>query len=285
MSTISRLREAVFGHPREGIEEIDKQPTLVTEEKIRSSVEEPTETYTKENVIAKEKVIAKENVIGKEKVIVTEEPVLVSEKKKAPVVKETIVRGEREVIQPVIHRDRIETEIHEVTQPVLQREVLPTKIVEMTLPAETKQQEIHYSAEAERKLKEESEKYKSTTVYGAEHKERIVNQPIIHETVKKNVIEEVQPVIYRETVQPTIIKETKPIYETVIEAPKVTVEVRPPIVEDSVVHKTEMFERLSVKDEEKFEHLSVNEKKFERLNVKDETAQPTVLKEKFEKLN
>lgn len=94
-----------------------------------------------------------------------------------------------------------------------------------------------YSLEAEKQLKAESEKYHSSKTYAATQHQTIVKPAIVHEHVTKNVIEEIQPVIYKETVQPVIIKETKPIYEKVVEAPKVITEIRAPIVSESVKHK------------------------------------------------
>jgi len=43
----------------------------------------------------------------------------------------------------------------------------------------------------------------------------IEREPIVHETVKRTVREEIQPVIYREVVEPHVIRKTIPIYEKV----------------------------------------------------------------------
>jgi hypothetical protein len=69
----------------------------------------------------------------------------------------------------------------------------------------------------------------NTTEFADIERMKIEKTPIVVETEKKKIIEEVQPVIYKETVQPTIIRETKPIYEKIIEAPVIVKEIREPI--------------------------------------------------------
>lgn len=50
--------------------------------------------------------------------------------------------------------------------------------------------------------------------------EKIVQPPIVRETVKTRIIEDVQPVIEREVLQTRVIKTMKPIHEHVIENPR-----------------------------------------------------------------
>jgi hypothetical protein len=55
----------------------------------------------------------------------------------------------------------------------------------------------------------------------------VVNKaPIVYETERRKILEEVQPIVYKQVVQPVIIRETKPIYEKIIEAPVIFREVR-----------------------------------------------------------
>jgi hypothetical protein len=55
----------------------------------------------------------------------------------------------------------------------------------------------------------------------------VVNKaPIVYETERRKILEEVQPIVYKQVVQPVIIRETKPIYEKIIEAPVIIREVR-----------------------------------------------------------
>ena len=58
-------------------------------------------------------------------------------------------------------------------------------------------------------------------------KEQVENAPIVDETVRRKVIEEVQPVLYKETIRPLIIRAKKPIYEHIVESPVLTEETRP----------------------------------------------------------
>jgi hypothetical protein len=130
------------------------------------------------------------------------------------VVQEKILPGVREEIQPVIHRERLQTEIHEVTKPLYETNVKPTVYQERMLPAETKP-EVRMGSERElpREIPQPS------VIQAPVKTQTIVKPPIVEETIRKKIIEEIQPVIHRETVAPTLVRETKPIYEKVIEAP------------------------------------------------------------------
>jgi len=135
---------------------------------------------------------------------------------KAPVVQEVIKPGVREEIQPVIHREREQTEIREQVQPIFEKSVAPTIVEERQLAPEIKP-EVRLGS-----MPVIAEGPRSSTLVEAEQRETLVKAPIVEETVHKRIVEEVQPVIHREVVAPVVIQETKPIYEKVVEAPVVT---------------------------------------------------------------
>jgi rubrerythrin len=136
-------------------------------------------------------------------------PVQVVEKPAA--IHEEIRRELVEEVQPVINVEKYKTEVHQRTQPLIDKEVKPVHIENRTLPTQI--------------LREVVTPTVSTAFPGEVNTVREMNtqtmtvekQPIIVETDKRQVIEEIQPVIYKETVVPTIIKETKPVYQRIVE--------------------------------------------------------------------
>jgi hypothetical protein len=118
----------------------------------------------------------------------------------------------------------------------------PTQIIERVSPPVYKPEVIERpSPEMQAKYREITERYKPTVEYEATKRELVERPPVIHEIVKKVVIEEVQPVIYREVTEPHVIVETRPIYERVREAPKVIHEMRPA---EYLHHRPAVQERL-----------------------------------------
>jgi len=141
---------------------------------------------------------------------------------KAPVLHERIRKEEVEEVQPVIHREHDRTEVHQIVQPMYEGEVTPAQYIDKQLPPEV-------MPTITRGVYTPSPFEANTTEFANIERMKIEKAPIIVETEKKKIIEEVQPVIYKETVQPTIIRETKPIYEKIIEAPVIVKEIREPI--------------------------------------------------------
>jgi len=138
---------------------------------------------------------------------------------RVPVIEQVIKPRELIEVQPVVVREREQTEVHEVVQPIHEREVLPPVIDTQELP--TVEGEIVESHEEfEKEYNEVTEKFKSSVQVEDVHKERIVNKPIVQEVVHKKMIEEIQPVIHKETVVPHILREKVPIHEHIVEAPK-----------------------------------------------------------------
>jgi hypothetical protein len=152
------------------------------------------------------------------------EPTFVEKKERAPVIQETVLPEERVEIQPIIHREREQLEVHQVVQPMKEKDIVATEIRTLVRPAETRQEVRESDLEFQRKYQDELLRYKSgMNVQPVKH-ERFEKPPIIEEVIRKKVIEEVQPIIYRETIRPVIIQETLPIYEKIVEAPRMFVE-------------------------------------------------------------
>jgi len=148
---------------------------------------------------------------------------------KAPVFHERIRKEEVEEVQPVIHREHDRTEVHQIVQPMYQGEVTPAQYLEKQLPSEI-------LPTVTRGVYTPSPMEANTTEFAEIERMKVEKTPIVVETEKKKIIEEVQPVIYKETVQPTIIRETKPIYEKIIEAPVIVKEIREPIKMHTLPH-------------------------------------------------
>ena len=155
---------------------------------------------------------------------------------RAPVIEETIIQEQREIIQPVIHREIEKTEVRHVIQPVYQEETVPTQIHERTLAAEYRG-DIGASVNTLETLKAASASSQPSLIstVGAAQTTTVVNDAIVHEIIKPHIIEEVQPVIHRTVHEPHIIHERKDIYEKIIEAPVEIVETRAPIYEKEVI--------------------------------------------------
>jgi len=144
----------------------------------------------------------------------TREEILLPERMERPaVIHEKIKREEVEEIQPVIHRELDKTEIRQITQPYMEKEVKPVQFHESILPAEERAAILPASMEVPR------EKFENLTEFEGVERRRVEKTPIIVETIKKHIIEEVQPIIYKEIHEPHVIKLTKPIYEKIVEAP------------------------------------------------------------------
>jgi hypothetical protein len=142
-----------------------------------------------------------------------------------PVIQEKIQQIEKDVIQPVVHREREQTEIHKITQPLTQVEVRPAVVEEKVLPAEMRP----VIREQPRAMVPEVQ-LRSSTVTAPPSVSVVQEQPIVEEIVHKVVREEIQPVVYKQTVIPTVIHQQKPIYERIIEAPIILKEERAPII-------------------------------------------------------
>eukprot|EP01118_Nematostelium_gracile_P002286 TRINITY_DN1251_c0_g1_i7.p1 TRINITY_DN1251_c0_g1~~TRINITY_DN1251_c0_g1_i7.p1 ORF type:complete len:450 (+),score=143.63 TRINITY_DN1251_c0_g1_i7:73-1350(+) len=141
------------------------------------------------------------------------------------VVQERIHPVEEEIIQPVIHRERQQTEIHRVQQDIAERNILPTVYQDKMLAAEYRGDYTRSRDFLAEETNTRAAVFSTRDIDSVQH-HKVINAPIVEETIKKTVIEVVQPVVHRETTAPVVIRETLPIYEKVIEEPIVYNDVR-----------------------------------------------------------
>jgi len=135
---------------------------------------------------------------------IVEKPVAVHEN----IRKETI-----EEVQPVINVEKLKTEVHQITAPLYDKEVKPVNI-ERRMLAQEILPEVLVEGRGVRAVEDHS-----TTRFLDTKSVLVEKAPIVTEVEKRQVIEEIQPVIYKETVVPTVIRETKPVYQKIVEGP------------------------------------------------------------------
>jgi len=138
-------------------------------------------------------------------------PVKIVEREAA--IHETIRKEKVEEIQPVINVEKFQTEIHQVTQPLFDKEVKPVLMQKKVLATEILP-EVLVEGRGVRMTSDVS-----TTSYSEKEVVVIEKAAQMIEIEKTQIIEEIQPVIYKETIVPSIIQETKPIYQKIIEGP------------------------------------------------------------------
>jgi len=131
------------------------------------------------------------------------------------VVQERIHPIQKEEIQPVIHREREQLDVKQITEMLHETKINPTLVEQRELAPEIKAPVVMRGAPIM-----PNTVAPSTTV-DAVKSSQVIHAPIVEETIKKTIIEEVQPVLERDVISPTLIKEIKPIYEKIIEAPHV----------------------------------------------------------------
>jgi len=139
--------------------------------------------------------------------------------RRAPVVREVIHPLEKHEVSPVIYREREKTEIRQVEQPIYETIQKPTIVREASLPAETRPVVQAQMGDFDLRYKEGMQQYQPSVTYAPVEREVVTKAPVVIETIRKHVKEEIQPVIYREVLQQEVIRETKPIYEKIVEAP------------------------------------------------------------------
>jgi len=154
-------------------------------------------------------------------------PTVLHEKLEKPtIVRETIMPQEKYEVQPIIHREREQLEVHEVVQPMHERDIAPTNVRYATLPAQMKADVRESDVNFQSQYRAATTRYVPEVATRDIQREFVNKAPILEEHVSKKIIEEVQPVLYRETVAPTLIEETQPIYEKIVETPTIFEETR-----------------------------------------------------------
>jgi len=126
-----------------------------------------------------------------------------------------------EEIQPILNVERYKTEVIQKTQPLIDREVRPVNIQQQTLGTQILPEVTNQGTGAPWQQDSSSVNYLDTA-------KLIVEKPaLIMETEKKQIVEEIQPVIYKETIVPSVIKATQPIYQKIVEGTTYAQEVLP----------------------------------------------------------
>jgi hypothetical protein len=146
-------------------------------------------------------------------------PVDVEVVKRTPVVREFIRPHEFHEVKPVIYRERENLEVRQIEQPIYETVRHAPVVRECALPAENRPVIQPNLVSFEQAYNEELTKYKSGVEYAPIERETVTRPPVVIETIRKRVKEEIQPVIYREILQEEIVRETQPIYEKIFEAP------------------------------------------------------------------
>jgi len=148
---------------------------------------------------------------------------------KPSIVQEVHRPSELHEVQPVVYREIDKTEVHEQVQDIYEHGVKATQYHDRYLPSETKPTQKFTSndvADARSAVKDANPPsfgVAPTTVAG------IVKPPIVHENVKKNVIEEHTKVIHREIDEPHTFHDTKIIKEKIVKAPTAHIDHLPPV--------------------------------------------------------
>ncbi|PRP74415.1 hypothetical protein PROFUN_06544 [Planoprotostelium fungivorum] len=149
----------------------------------------------------------------------TFEPVNYETVEKPIVIQEKIHPMEKEEIQPVIYREREQLDVKQITQLLHETEIKPTTVESRELAPEVREPIVERGEPIS-----ENVILPSTQVDDV-IRTQVIHEPIVNETIKKTIIEEIQPVLERDIIRPTIVLHTQPIYEKIIEAPIVYREV------------------------------------------------------------
>ncbi|KAJ3050421.1 hypothetical protein HK097_008617 [Rhizophlyctis rosea] len=136
------------------------------------------------------------------------------------IVQERIIQHQVEEVQPVIDREREETQVRVVVQPIhdLRHE---THHHEASHPPVSRETIEDLNPEHVRRYLSLRNAHQPGRTIEEPTRTQNVSAPIIHEVIKPHIIEEIQPVIHREIRQTHVIHRHQPIYERHVAAPKV----------------------------------------------------------------
>jgi hypothetical protein len=181
---------------------------------------------------------------------------------------EKIHKMETTRVQPIVHRDRYQVEVHQIVQPIVEKvkkatvlevkqpitQHLGTRLVEATFtPTLAEGSAIGQVAVAESR---------SDVVSMVQRTEEL--PPVIEETVHRKIIEKITPLILKEVVIPNLtVIESLP--EGVLEAQGIHTEVGAPVVIEKLVIRSgtesieERLQRLEAKQKRKAEKRKAKE--------------------------
>jgi len=142
-------------------------------------------------------------------------------------VEEKLHMHEEQHVQPILTRDIEQKEVRQVIQPMHETTVLPTQRATGTMAGEERL--VNNDRIVAPQLVPEA-----VRIQGEANVNVVQHAPIVEERIHKQIIEEVQPVLYRDVIQNKEVIITQPIHERIIEAPIVIQETRT-MVERGVV--------------------------------------------------
>jgi hypothetical protein len=137
------------------------------------------------------------------------------------IIQETIRPSERIEVQPLVHIDKDQVEVHKVVQPMRERDIAPTRVEHVSMAP----QHMEYAA-PQTQFRSTQPIIQPRTMVEPLQRSTLERPPIVEETIHKKVVEEVQPVLYRETVAPTVVHATKPIHQHIVEPTQYVEETR-----------------------------------------------------------
>jgi hypothetical protein len=153
-----------------------------------------------------------QNIQGQNQTL--ERVILPTQVRELPVAVHEEIRQELvEEVQPIIEVEKFKTEVHQVTQPLFDKEIRSVNVQSKTLATEILP-EVNVQGRGVAMPQEHS------TVRNLGTSSVVVEKPAkFIEIEKKQIIEEIQPIVYKETIVPTVIQETKPVYQKIVEGP------------------------------------------------------------------
>lgn len=134
-------------------------------------------------------------------------------------VEEKVHMHEEQHVQPILTRDIEQKEVRQVIQPMHETTVLPTQRATGTMAGEERL--INNDRMVAPQVVPEA-----VRIQGEANVNVVQHAPIVEERIHKQVIEEVQPVLYRDVIQNKEVIITQPIHERIVEAPIVIQETR-----------------------------------------------------------
>jgi len=165
------------------------------------------------------------------------------------VVHETVIREKVEEVQPVIHRQVVEPEIHRVIAPIMEHEKKQVFISEKNLGEIVKDTVVEQpNAELVSRMDTPMD---ASTIDIKSNSTVVELKPIVIEHHVRQVIEEIQPVIHRTIEEPELVKERVDIYETVVRAPVVYEEKREVIYRDASTSTSTNWDPMFPSSQEK----------------------------------
>ncbi|PRP88450.1 hypothetical protein PROFUN_03167 [Planoprotostelium fungivorum] len=153
----------------------------------------------------------------------TEAPVKTLTQEKPVVVQETIHPVEKVQVQPIIYREREQLEVHQITQKLHQTHIMSPIVERQILEPQYRNTSADQVSElesikAQLAGREDVESYEVIEEADVT-RVRVIKRPIIQESRKRTIVEEVQPVIIRDTISHEKEVESLAVFEKIVMVP------------------------------------------------------------------